>query len=163
IDIGLEAFWLKDAWGTPFRLERRKEKLAHPTGMSQFDEHDLVSAGPDRKFGTDDDVRLTANDLWQLGRILERHRLLDEIRWRDRDGALMKNLEMQRFGFPPAGAGGPGGPVGPAGFPPGLPVPTQAINGGFPTGAPVPGPAAVQDGKGPLAPVEGKDNGGSGG
>src|SRR5262249_55227070 len=23
IDIGLEAFWLKDAWGTPFRLERR--------------------------------------------------------------------------------------------------------------------------------------------
>src|SRR5262249_10828101 len=48
---------LKDAWGEPIKLVKRDQKQDHQTGLAQFDYHELVSAGPDRKFGTDDDVR----------------------------------------------------------------------------------------------------------
>jgi hypothetical protein len=50
--------WLKDAWGEPIRLVPRDKKLEHRLGHAQFDFAELVSAGPDRKFATKDDVRL---------------------------------------------------------------------------------------------------------
>ncbi len=48
---------LKDAWGTPFRMVALKEKRHHPYGWTQFEMHELVSAGPDREFGTADDIK----------------------------------------------------------------------------------------------------------
>ncbi len=47
---------LKDAWGEPTRLLRRPIKLNNKTGLSQFDFHELASAGPDRTWDTTDDL-----------------------------------------------------------------------------------------------------------
>ncbi len=48
--------WLKDAWGNPYKLVKRAKKLDNPSGQPQFDFYELVSAGPDGKFDTADDV-----------------------------------------------------------------------------------------------------------
>jgi hypothetical protein len=48
--------WLTDVWGKPYRLVRVKNKQDHKSAYSQLDHHRLVSAGPDGKFGTKDDV-----------------------------------------------------------------------------------------------------------
>lgn len=53
----LDAAVLKDAWGEPIRLVRRPDKRDNKTGWTQFDSHELVSAGPDRLFGTLDDLK----------------------------------------------------------------------------------------------------------
>jgi hypothetical protein len=58
----LDARWLKDSWGNPIRLEKRKEKPARPSGQPVLDQYELVSAGPDGKLGTADDVKA-----WPLG------------------------------------------------------------------------------------------------
>jgi len=55
-----------DAWGNPFRLVAVAKKRDHGTGHTQFDYHELVSAGPDGKFGTDDDVRLGYHQRWHF-------------------------------------------------------------------------------------------------
>ncbi|HXG08528.1 MAG TPA: MG2 domain-containing protein [Gemmataceae bacterium] len=57
---------LRDVWGEPIRLVKRDKKLNNPTGWNQFDYHELVSAGPDRKFDTEDDVKLSDPRMWQL-------------------------------------------------------------------------------------------------
>jgi hypothetical protein len=49
--------WLTDVWGTPYRLVKLDKKQDHLTSYSQLDYYLLVSAGPDRKFGTKDDVK----------------------------------------------------------------------------------------------------------
>jgi hypothetical protein len=54
--IGYNGKWLTDVWGTPYRLVKLKRKQDNKTGQSQFDYYRLVSAGPDRKFGTKDDI-----------------------------------------------------------------------------------------------------------
>jgi hypothetical protein len=64
----LDARWLKDPWGEPFKLVKRDRKQDHRTGITQFDHHVLISAGPDRKFGTADDVTLASPDMWAGGR-----------------------------------------------------------------------------------------------
>jgi uncharacterized protein YfaS (alpha-2-macroglobulin family) len=50
------AFWGKDAWGKPIRLVKRDKKRDHQLGNPLWDFHELVSAGPDGKFDTADDV-----------------------------------------------------------------------------------------------------------
>ena len=52
----LDARALQDAWGRPIRLVKRDEKLPNQTGWPLFDSYELVSAGADGEFGTDDDV-----------------------------------------------------------------------------------------------------------
>jgi alpha-2-macroglobulin family protein/MG2 domain-containing protein/macroglobulin-like protein len=47
---------LRDGWGTPIQLVESEKKLRNPRGQPPFDYHQLVSAGPDRKFGTEDDI-----------------------------------------------------------------------------------------------------------
>jgi hypothetical protein len=59
-----DAQWLKDAWGEPIRLIKRDKKPANTMGMPQFDSYELVSAGPDGKLGTDDDVRQFDPKMW---------------------------------------------------------------------------------------------------
>ncbi len=54
---GFDPRSLKDAWGNHIKLFKREKKLANPIGMNQFDYYELVSAGPDGKFGTDDDIK----------------------------------------------------------------------------------------------------------
>jgi uncharacterized protein YfaS (alpha-2-macroglobulin family) len=49
--------WQKDAWGNPIRLVRRDKPVNHPHGGGTgLDRYELVSAGPDGKFGTADDL-----------------------------------------------------------------------------------------------------------
>jgi hypothetical protein len=55
----LADFWIKDAWDKPIRLEKRVDKRNNTTGWTQLDYHELVSAGPDGKFGTEDNVKLS--------------------------------------------------------------------------------------------------------
>jgi hypothetical protein len=65
---GLNDTWLTDVWGTPYKLVKLKAKQNHGTGYTQLDYHQLVSAGPDRKFGTKDDVKWTGlnhNTWWE--------------------------------------------------------------------------------------------------
>src|SRR5204863_1952352 len=47
-----------DAWGRPIRLLASAKPVDNPFGAAQFQFHELVSAGPDGKFGTDDDLKL---------------------------------------------------------------------------------------------------------
>jgi uncharacterized protein YfaS (alpha-2-macroglobulin family) len=141
---GLDASAATDAWGTPFRLVQRDKKLNHQTGWSQFDYHELVSAGPDRKFDSADDVVLVMNqpspEWWWLSdnaRLAQlqqqnfngfgRHRfdfrrgrmnmLLDE---RDMDKAMFRNFAMPMAEAAQGKA---------AGF-----APTAGGQGGFPDG-----------------------------
>jgi uncharacterized protein YfaS (alpha-2-macroglobulin family) len=48
---------LQDAWGQPIRLVKLESKWDHRSGNDLFDFYQFVSAGPDRKFDTDDDVK----------------------------------------------------------------------------------------------------------
>jgi hypothetical protein len=57
---------LQDAWGHPIKLMKHETKLNNFLGMAQFDYCELVSAGPDGKFGTEDDLRQLNQSNWQL-------------------------------------------------------------------------------------------------
>ena len=65
----LDPACLKDAWGQPIKLMQRKIPLDNPTGWTQFDHHELVSAGPDRRFDTLDDLK--QSNAYQRQRALE--------------------------------------------------------------------------------------------
>src|SRR6266545_2888908 len=75
---GLDAHWLRDGWGQGFKLVKRTAKADHKTGHSQFDLHDIVSAGPDRDYSTADDVAWTqggkklAGGWWNNGQAAHR-------------------------------------------------------------------------------------------
>src|SRR5262249_18211257 len=57
---------LQDAWGQPIKLVKHEQKQNNFLGMPQFDFYELVSAGPDGKFGTEDDLRQMNQSQWQL-------------------------------------------------------------------------------------------------
>jgi RNA polymerase sigma factor (sigma-70 family) len=54
----------RDAWGRTIKLVKRAKPGANPTGWPQFNDYELVSAGPDGKFGTKDDVKLSEPAAW---------------------------------------------------------------------------------------------------
>jgi 5-hydroxyisourate hydrolase-like protein (transthyretin family) len=58
--------FLKDGWGRPIRLLQRDKKQPNPFGQNQFDYHELVSAGPDGRFDTADDVKLSNREQMAL-------------------------------------------------------------------------------------------------
>jgi 5-hydroxyisourate hydrolase-like protein (transthyretin family) len=111
---------LKDAWGKPVKLVRRDKKIEHALGFSQFDYHEIVSAGPDGKFDTEDDVKSSAKDGWQLAQgqwLLEQEGLLGAM---DGGLALRRNLgDQAAFGMPFGGGGPPGAPPAPMAAAPG--------------------------------------------
>jgi len=126
-----DARWLKDAWGTPIRLIASEKKLEHRLGNPQFDYAEIVSAGPDRKFGTKDDVRFNDwNQINQFGWI-------GAVWWADeaeradltrvqpkrlmRREMMMQDQAMLRF----AGRGGRAGGFG-GGMPPPMAAPMAA-------------------------------------
>jgi hypothetical protein len=62
----LSKFSLQDAWGNPFKLIKHDKKQNNFLGWTQFDFYELVSAGPDGKFGTEDDLGQMNQSQWQL-------------------------------------------------------------------------------------------------
>jgi hypothetical protein len=151
---------LTDAWGKRFKIVKRAQKLANPIGQAQWDFHELVSAGPDGKFGTDDDVRSSNQKLWQAGNwwwwVTDPARL--QIAWGNRNairrrGMLMDGGEQFRFGAMPMGGGG------------GMPPPMAPMAAERALGAPkaVKGAAMAQDkkadGKGEGKPGQGGGGG----
>jgi hypothetical protein len=80
----LDAAYLQDAWGQLIRLARRDPKRKNATGWELFNAHELLSAGPDGKFGTSDDVTFAPVDLWTLARTWwqsEQQRQLWQNQW----------------------------------------------------------------------------------
>jgi hypothetical protein len=63
---GYDKMWHTDTWGNGFKMVKVDKKWEHATGHAVFDEYQLVSAGPDGKFGTDDDVKMVRVDQWQM-------------------------------------------------------------------------------------------------
>ncbi len=131
---GLGAEWLKDAWGQPLKLVKLDKKRIDPQGNTQFEEYDIVSAGPDGKFGTEDDVKLSAGTVnpWRYGQFWWEQDM-DEAK--DADVRFAGNLRnralMEREQF---GARGAMVQDGAARFPPGLAIPGAAAGtgGAFP-------------------------------
>ena len=68
---GLDGTWLKDAWGKPLKLVKLDKKRTDPQGQPQFEQYDIVSAGPDGKLGTDDDVKLSTAPVnpWRFAQV----------------------------------------------------------------------------------------------
>jgi hypothetical protein len=59
---------LRDAWGRPLRLLLRDKENGNPSDPPQLRVYEIVSAGPDGRLGTADDVhRATASYWWELG------------------------------------------------------------------------------------------------
>jgi hypothetical protein len=140
---------LKDPWGNPMKVVKRDKKWQNPWGWTQFEYHDIVSAGPDGKFGTDDDVKLSVHvdpnrwGWWQ---------------WADRDNdqlALLGAVRgLERRELRDRMKDGPGG--GKGGFGGGGPFPEAAQR--FPPAK----NAAGDDKKHDAKPTDGPGGGGSG-
>jgi hypothetical protein len=138
---GYNQNWLKDVWGNPYKLVELKKKQSNNTGQSQFDFHRLVSAGPDGKFGTKDDIteqdlkvqnyyvgqwwwtsnagqlaKLQQNGNWGGMRFRNRGLRLRELQefglGMAKDGADMAR-RAEKAGLPAPGAGRGKGPAGP--------------------------------------------------
>jgi 5-hydroxyisourate hydrolase-like protein (transthyretin family) len=111
---------LKDAWGREIRLQKREGK--NTTGAPQFDGIELVSAGPDGKFGTRDDVTYKPANEWQLA-----------VAWWQ-PGTALNNPRLQVWNGAFFGAMGRGG-AGLGGMPPmapGMRMPQAAARAGGP-------------------------------
>jgi hypothetical protein len=160
---GIPGKALTDAWGKPIKLAKRDNKLDHQTGHSQFDHHEIASAGPDGKFDTADDVTSSGRDQWHLAQgqwfAAPEAEELAQGRWgrvnlnRLRDLAGVDAMLGARFaapleGAPPAplAAAAPGG-IGGGGFP--RPTEAPLPKGEKPVGGPAPQAA---EGK-PAAPT----------
>src|SRR5262249_8369115 len=118
---GADVSLLKDAWGEPIKLAHSEKKIEHNTGWTQFDYHDLVSAGPDRKFAPEVEWSPSPPDgpagrgarrnrLSQLG---ARRRVFNE--WLFEWGAMPVGGPMGGMGRGARFAGGMAMPMGAAG------------------------------------------------
>ena len=116
--------WLKDAWGRQLKLVKRDKKIEHKTGQTQWDFYEIVSAGPDGKFDTADDVNIAKPHVWldySQGWWLDdgqRHRNQQMVWNHRRFRGLQDGVMFERGAFGGAGRGGA--------FPPGMPVPMAA-------------------------------------
>jgi hypothetical protein len=124
--------WAKDAWGRPYRLVARAPKAPNPIGHAQFQNYEIVSAGPDGKLGTKDDIRWdNAQQFMGFGNWwMDRSkvaRLGDQANFQFRRGAqggpVADGAPMPMAAAPGPGGGGVGGFPGAA---PGAPMPPMA-------------------------------------
>ncbi|HEX5273098.1 MAG TPA: alpha-2-macroglobulin family protein, partial [Gemmataceae bacterium] len=101
--------------------------LDNPLGFNQFDYHEFVSAGPDQKFDTDDDVKSSAKDQWVLGL---GEWLLDAGAVKAEGLDRRANLRLaDRAAMPMGGGFAGGGPFAPPGAAPPMPMAPMAANG----------------------------------
>ncbi len=101
---GLGGEWLKDAWGQPLKLVKLDKKRADPQGQTQFEEYDIVSAGPDGKFGTEDDVKLSAEPVnpWRFAQLWwdeELNERADGLQLAQNGARVFGGREMMRRGM----------------------------------------------------------------
>lgn len=154
----LPAFWGKDAWGNPIKLVKRDKKREHQSGWTHLDYHDLVSAGPDGKFGTEDDVTQGNPNEWHLAQWW----WLDDVTRLNRQNQGMERLlgmHRRDFGMQNMRLGGMAmGGMGGGGMAPGAPArlmdaaearPMAAKADGKPTAMPSNGPGKGGGGSGP--------------
>ncbi len=90
---------LKDAWGYSIKLVKLDKPRQFIGGWSMFDQFDLISAGPDGKFGTADDVKLPPQDQWhqaQVWWITDSSRLPAQAQFPRRTGLVRRG--MRRLG-----------------------------------------------------------------
>ena len=151
---GMDATWASDTWGTPFKLVKRA-KPAQNMPWDQAREWDLASAGPDKQFGTADDLSLGQPNDWNF---ISYWWLADpskaEVRGQQLGGIQRRIFMLQngamRFGGIPGG-GGFGG-VADMAMPAAAPAP-----GGFAPQAEMAQMrgALKEDGAPPMAPGQG--------
>src|SRR5262249_19229995 len=144
--------WMKDPWGEPFRVVKVEKKRDHKIGVTQFDYHEIVSAGPDGKFGTEDDVKMGDPNQWQNWQVWwsARGKNVPQL-WGNFGGrggvGGVERRELQRAG---------GGPVADAAMPLAMPGPGGGGGGAPPPAAVVPANAPQQQGQkegGAAAPM----------
>ncbi len=129
VGIPANSFWLKDAWGRPLKLLKRDKKIEHGTGLGPWDYHEIVSAGPDGKFDTADDVAIAlphqwhqyAQDWWMEDGHRQRNQQMAWNHRRNRFGNGRGMVEEMDMAVLRADFGGRGGPNQP-----GLQVPGAA-------------------------------------
>jgi hypothetical protein len=116
---------LDDAWGNKLSFRPRSKDEPNTFGGAFYEDHNLVSAGPDGKFGTKDDIAFRHPfDYWRQAvlwwdldqRQPARH---NQLAWRDGRYQMFAPWQLGRFG------GGRGGF-----FPPGAPMARKAAGGG---------------------------------
>ncbi len=142
---GLQSYWLEDAWGRPIKLVSLDKKRAAPALPEQFASYDLVSAGPDGKAGTADDVRIADNPAvnpyvaWQVWWLGDEARQAQQLAWGRRlrarrevfNGMMLERAQFRGAGMAP-GMGGGGFAGGIGGGPRGAPAPMAAARDGAP-------------------------------
>jgi 5-hydroxyisourate hydrolase-like protein (transthyretin family) len=150
---------LNDAWGRPIKFVKLDKPRPLIGGWSVFNQYDLVSAGPDGKFGTADDVKLPPTDQWHLAQvwwIADSSRQAAQARFPRR--RVLGRREMFRLGameFEQARMAGGAGFAG--GF---APAPMAAPMGGVTKGAARPVLLKMADSK-PQSAAGGDVAGGS--
>jgi hypothetical protein len=129
-----DARWLKDAWGKEMKVVKRDKKWDNnPYGPNSVLElHEIVSAGPDGKFGTDDDIKVSA--VWNINAMawwgeggerfgVQFGHMLGGIRGRRE--LLMERAAGREMAMPLAAPAGAAGGFG--GGPKGAPAPANAV------------------------------------
>lgn len=114
---GLGDEWRTDAWGNPLSLMTYEKKRANTTGWTQLDFHEIISAGPDGRFGTDDDIRIAnPNDWNQFGNWYANGTIATTRTantWLMQEQGQMRGMMLRdgamNFAMQPQGAGGFGG------------------------------------------------------
>src|SRR5262249_13603211 len=109
--------FLKDAWGREMKLVKREKKWdANPWRRDELFYHEFVSAGPDGKFGTDDDIKLSDHinwNGWGWWQDAEQFQMkLGEARG-DRNArmfGMQRGAAMREAAMPLASERAPGGP-----------------------------------------------------
>jgi hypothetical protein len=100
---------IQDAWGRPIRLVRHEKKQNNFLGIPQFDFYELVSAGPDGKLGTDDDLNQMNQSQWQLAQSAWFDDGMTRLGAIDHFGAVrMRGMERRLMEAAPAGGFGGG-------------------------------------------------------
>jgi hypothetical protein len=121
----LDDSYLKDAWGNGIKLVTREKKRANSDGNTQFDYHEFVCAGPDGKYDTDDDVKLSSSAQWPYVQMfwlegdMKLLGVLAENGMRHR-GMFRDEMQLNQFGavrFDRAKDGAPMAGAGAGGFP----------------------------------------------
>jgi 5-hydroxyisourate hydrolase-like protein (transthyretin family) len=113
---------LKDGWSRPIKLVKRDKKRDQPFPWAPLQDYDLVSAGPDGKFGTADDVKIPSPDQWHLVQVWwitdsSRQAAQAQFAWR-RGRTLREVRQLGAMRFEQARMAAPGFAGGGAGFAP---------------------------------------------
>lgn len=89
--------WLKDGWGGTIKLIRRAEKSENKTRLDVLNQYALASAGPDQKFGTEDDFVFGQPTNWKYASLNWRHLLGGAEQFDNDNVALFQRGDFRRM------------------------------------------------------------------